>query len=493
MKMKRILAAALAGIMILSMPVYAEESMTEETIMTETEAETIVSETQMEESETIFETEETEFETVIETEFEEIIEMETAEETMELTEASSDSVEGFVTRLYSKALNRKPDTAGLNDWVSQLKSGRAQGARVAQGFIDSVEFKNRKLSNKDYITVLYRTFFDREPDKGGLSYWMDALDDGLSRLYVFRGFAESNEFSVLCQKFGIIRGNADLTEARDQNGDVTKFVIRCYRLCLNREPDLGGLNDWCHQLNSGAKNATEVAYGFIFSQEFQKKNLSNSDYVKIMYRVFLDREADEAGLKDWVSKLEDGYCRHHIFNGFSGSSEFAKICGNYGVAVGNANMNSDWMAAYVQKCRSLGKDDCVMFYDLNQDGIPEMFRQLYTFVYIYTYQNNQVVELLESGMMIGAGEYNGKRYAATLSAHTGYYVDTLYEFSGGVFRELAKEESWRDGSARYTVLGRSASASAYASYRPIYSACTIERLEKPAHSVTMQYFCEQFH
>ena len=466
--MKRLLSLVLAGVMMCTMPVYAEES---NVLETEALAEEAVPETATEQ-----------------------IEMEEVVQEQEVTEASaSDSVEGFVTRLYSKALNRKPDAVGMNDWVAKLKNGTAQGALVAQGFIDSTEFKNRKLSNKDYVTVLYRTFFDREPDNGGLNYWIDALEDGLSRLYVFRGFAESNEFSVLCQKFGIVRGNASLSEARDQNGEVTKFVIRCYRLCLNREPDTAGLNDWCKQLNSGAKNATEVAYGFIFSQEFQKKNLSNSDYVKIMYRVFLDREADTAGLNDWVSKLSQGYCRHHIFNGFSGSAEFAKICGNYGVAVGSANMNSDWMAAYVKKCKGLGKDDCVMFYDLNGDGIPEMFRQLYTFVYLYTYQNNQVVELLESGMMIGACEYNGKRYAATFSAHTGYYVDTLYEFSNGKLTELAKEESWRDGSSRYTVLGKSASAAAYAKYKPIYQTCTIERLETKARSITMDYLCKQFH
>ena len=483
--MKRLLSLVLAGIMLCSMPVYAEES-------TVIETEACLEETVIETEMPVTETEEVK---LAETETEPLeLNMEEVVEEQEIVEASSsDTVEGFVTRLYSKALNRKPDANGLNDWVTQLKNGTAQGARVAQGFIDSVEFKNRKLNNKDYVTVLYRTFFDREPDKSGLNYWIDALEDGLSRLYVFRGFAESNEFSVLCQKFGIVRGNASLSEARDQNGEVTKFVIRCYRLCLNREPDLGGLNDWCNQLNSGAKNATEVAYGFIFSQEFQKKNMSNSDYVKIMYRVFLDREADNVGLNDWVSKFEDGYCRHHIFNGFSGSAEFAKICASYGVAAGNANMNSDWMAAYVQECKRLSSNDYVYFYDLDRDGIPEMFRQLYSFVYIYAYQNNRVVELLESGMMIGACEYNGKRYAATFSAHTGYYVDTLYEYSNGKLTELAKEESWRDGSARYTVLGKKASAAAYAKYKPIYQTCTIERLEKPARSVTMQYFCEQFH
>ena len=50
----------------------------------------------------------------------------------------------------------------------------------------------------------------------------------------------------------------------DQNEDVTKFVARCYRLCLGREADADGLNAWCSQLLSGANTAKEAAYGFVF-------------------------------------------------------------------------------------------------------------------------------------------------------------------------------------------------------------------------------------
>lgn len=37
----------------------------------------------------------------------------------------------------------------------------------------------------------------------------------------------------------------------------------------------------------GKNNAKEVAYGFVFSDEFKSKNLSDSDYVKTLYRVFM--------------------------------------------------------------------------------------------------------------------------------------------------------------------------------------------------------------
>ena len=352
MKIKRFGACILAAAMLCgSLPVYAEEiGETEKTMTVETPAETVWAESTEPESESIpvseaqeEETNASETETEAQTAEEPVtVETEEEKETEKLVEeteekedeASADPVEDFVRRLYTKALNRKADASGLKDWTNLLKSKQKQGAEVAQGFIDSNEFKARKLSNKDYITVSYRTFFDREPDSAGLKTWMEALDDGLSRLYVFKGFAESKEFSDLCSKYGIIRGNAALTAPMDQNGEVTKFVVRCYRLCLDREPDTSGLNEWCQWINSGTQTAKQAAYGFIFSSEFKNKSLSNEEYVKILYRVFMDREADASGLQTWKDCLENGSSRVFVFEGFADSVEFQGICNRYNVNSG---------------------------------------------------------------------------------------------------------------------------------------------------------------
>lgn len=338
-----LVAAMLCG----SFPAYAEESKEiEQTVSNETVEETAATEirdsaqeivsSELEESR---ETEAAEPETETVKESEILPETAETEELLEETEteqdeASADPVEDFVRRLYTKALNRKADASGLKDWTNLLKSKQKQGAEVAQGFIDSNEFKARKLNNKDYVTVLYRTFFDREPDASGLQTWMKALDDGLSRLYVFKGFAESKEFSDLCAKYGIVRGNAVLTAPMDQNGEVAKFVVRCYRLCLDREPDTKGINEWCQWINSGAQTAKQAAYGFIFSSEFKNKNLSNEEYVKILYRVFMDREADSSGLDTWKTCLSNGSSRVFVFEGFADSVEFQGICNRYNVNSG---------------------------------------------------------------------------------------------------------------------------------------------------------------
>ena len=243
----------------------------------------------------------------------------------------TDPVEDFVKRLYTNILQREADASGLKAWTDVLKSGKEQGAKVAQGFIESPEFQKRKLTDTQYLEILYQTFFDRKADKAGLDAWLDVLDSGLSRMHVFKGFAESNEFTEICEEYGIIRGNVTLTAPMDQNEGVTKFIVRCYRLCLGRDADKDGLNSWCTQILTGKNTAKEVAHGFVFSDEFIKKNLSDKEYVKTMYRVFMDREADPAGLDAWVKVLKSGKSREHVFNGFADSGEFKEICAEYGI------------------------------------------------------------------------------------------------------------------------------------------------------------------
>ena len=258
-----------------------------------------------------------------------------ANQNIEVMNVSVDPVQEFVRRLYENILNRPADDAGLQAWTNVLKSGTEQGAKVAQGFIDSTEFKSRALNDEEYLKILYRTFFDREPDSVGLEAWLRVLDSGLSRMHVFKGFAESQEFTEICNRYQIIRGYVTLTEPRDLNEDVTKFVVRCYRLCLRRDADESGLNSWCEAILSGKNTAKEVAYGFLFSDEFVNRYLSDTDYVAILYRVFMDREGDSEGLNAWVQALNQGKSRTHVFNGFADSAEFQEICSRYGISSGS--------------------------------------------------------------------------------------------------------------------------------------------------------------
>ena len=247
------------------------------------------------------------------------------------TEAAC-QVKNFVIRLYEKVLGRKADTVGLAEWFNQLILGNNTGAEVAQGFFFSDEFKNKNTSNETYVDVLYATMFDRSADPGGKSAWLDILDTGFSRTYAYRGFVESQEFTKLCESYGIQRGSVTLTEPRDQNDGITRFVSRLYSKALGRTPDVSGLNAWTNVILNKESSPEKVAFGFFFSDEMKKKNLSNEEFTKVLYRVFLNREADSAGLESWVKLLKDGMRRQAVMYGVSKSQEFGDVLRSFGLA-----------------------------------------------------------------------------------------------------------------------------------------------------------------
>ena len=129
-----------------------------------------------------------------------------------------------------------------------------------------------------------------------------------------------------------------LVEESQEYGDgIEGFVTRLYKICLNREPDEAGFQDWVQQLNSGNVTGADVAYGFVFSQEFKSSNPCNDCYVTSLYRCFLGREPDENGKLYWLDALNNGNSRGMVFNGFALSDEFTKICSEYGIIRGDGN------------------------------------------------------------------------------------------------------------------------------------------------------------
>jgi hypothetical protein len=81
------------------------------------------------------------------------------------------TAEKFVEHLYTCTLNRASDTAGYNYWLGQFKSGRS-AQELYHAFIGSAEFKNRSLSNSDFVLSMYRCTLFREPDNGGRVFWI---------------------------------------------------------------------------------------------------------------------------------------------------------------------------------------------------------------------------------------------------------------------------------------------------------------------------------
>jgi len=243
-------------------------------------------------------------------------------------------VEAFVSRFYGLCLGRTPDPVGLTDWTVRLLDGSNTGAQIAYGFINSQEFLTRNVSNDEYIRTLYAAFFDRVADDVGYAAWMSALDAGLSRFYVLKGFTDSVEFGNLCARFSITQGTLTASEAYDMYPDIARFVIRFYRNCLGREADPAGLNDWILRLANKSSKGVDIAKGFVFSAEFLAKGTTDTAFIEILYATFFDRTADPTGMQTWQSQLDNGYERLSILAGFVNSAEFANLAARFGIETG---------------------------------------------------------------------------------------------------------------------------------------------------------------
>ena len=248
----------------------------------------------------------------------------------------------FVSRLYRNFLNREPDERGLADWVDALVSGRGTGAKVVAGFVLSPEYKANSLSNKDYVTALYRIIFNREPDAAGLNSWISVIENGCTIKKVLAGFVNSEEFKNLCRDLGIARGIYNSDEIADQNVKIAAFVARLYNICLERTYEQEGLNYWVNALVERTMTGSSVVLGFFGSQEFKNRNLDNTEFVKTAYRAILNREPDPTGLKSWIDALERGKTRDYVLSGFLKSTEFDNLCKEYRIASGNPRKTRDY-------------------------------------------------------------------------------------------------------------------------------------------------------
>jgi hypothetical protein len=113
------------------------------------------------------------------------------------------AVQAFVARFYRHCLDRNPDTPGLEGWQNSLLNHFQTGADVAHGFMGSSEFLAKNTTNEEYLTILYKAFFDRDPDQEGWDAWLAELDSGKERNYVLDGFLHSQEFAGLCRVYDI--------------------------------------------------------------------------------------------------------------------------------------------------------------------------------------------------------------------------------------------------------------------------------------------------
>ncbi len=239
----------------------------------------------------------------------------------ESVDSSYDPVAALVCRLYLTALDRAPDTVGLENWTERLLSHRMTSQQVAEAFVNSAEFQNAfgSTSNAEFVTLLYNTALNRDPDATGYANWTAKLDSlNLTRAEVVLGFSESAE--------SLAKNAADALECSraGAQADWSDDVFRLYQGVLDRNPDAIGFDTWTSALAEGGDYQSVVSV-FFNSTEFQNiyGGTSNSEFVTLLFDNVLDRAPDPTGLANWTGQLDSGaLTRAEIVGRIAQSIEF---------------------------------------------------------------------------------------------------------------------------------------------------------------------------
>lgn len=107
------------------------------------------------------------------------------------------------------------------------------------------------------------------------------------------------------------------------------FVENLYLNVLGRPFDTAGRDYWTDQLVNRGVSGADVVTAFMGSPEFSGIDASNEEFVRILYKVFLNREGSAGEVAGWVNALDNNASREQVIHEFSASEEWAHICAYY--------------------------------------------------------------------------------------------------------------------------------------------------------------------
>ena len=106
------------------------------------------------------------------------------------------------------------------------------------------------------------------------------------------------------------------------DGGVAGQAYRVYQAAFNRTPDAAGLGFWIGAMQNGVA-LIDVANAFYGSTEFQTTygQVTDAQFLTLLYRNVLQRTPDQAGLDFWVKAMQNGVPRALVLREFSESLE----------------------------------------------------------------------------------------------------------------------------------------------------------------------------
>jgi hypothetical protein len=196
---------------------------------------------------------------------------------------------------------------------------------MAMSFYGSAEYAGFARDNTGYVTDLYNTFFARPPDADGMAFWTSQLSSGLAREALVANFMLSPEFSAFAQSiFGNTAARAEVDVVMDfYRGLLSRLPdsggFNAWVQYLRAAQCQGST-----QVNA-AVDALSAA--FVGSVEYGNRARGNAQYVSDLYNAFMRRGADLDGQRFWTGRLNFGITRDELRRAFLQSPEFQQRVG----------------------------------------------------------------------------------------------------------------------------------------------------------------------
>jgi hypothetical protein len=164
------------------------------------------------------------------------------------TLAPFDSVPDFVAQGYAALAQRPPTTEESRTATDALIAGSLLPAAHTATLIEGDQWQGIVAP----VLRLYRAFYLRDAEAGGLEYWEGRRRGGLSLNAMSQLFTGTAEFRTL---YGSLTNR--------------EFVRRVYLNVLEREPDAAGWDYWTAELDQGRINRGRLMIGYSESAEYR--------------------------------------------------------------------------------------------------------------------------------------------------------------------------------------------------------------------------------
>ena len=113
------------------------------------------------------------------------------------------------------------------------------------------------------------------------------------------------------------------------------FVERLYTVALGRASEPEGKAYWVEQVVKNGFSGADCARFFMLgAPEFLGRNLTDDEFVEVLYKTYFDRDSEPDGKAYWMGRLASGTERAVLVEEFIESVEWCNVCAGYGVKSG---------------------------------------------------------------------------------------------------------------------------------------------------------------